>query len=777
MLAYARETVKDRSGSAQHQRVRWWSALALLRAIGSSPAAAAATLRERSRTALAADAAEADVIGRLSVLDLDEESAEGADVIPGADPEELEATLAERTTDKLLRLAREADALRGKDDVKLAKGTAVVKGLVADGYAPIVFCRFIDTAEYVKDALRAALPKDVAVEAVTGLLPPDERRARVDALAQEAKRVLVATDCLSEGINLQEGFDAVVHYDLSWNPTRHEQREGRVDRYGQRRPEVKVVTLYGSNNPIDGIVLSVLLRKHRTIRSSLGISVPVPVDSNAVLEAILEGILIRGRDDQSSADQLGFWEREIIEPKRQELADEWDRVAERERASRSRFAQHAFPLEEVLRARDASRSAVGSGIEVGRFATDALGRLGASVVSRDGRVEVDLREVPTAVRDLIGLEVRERLRLRFAPPLADGEQLVGRTHPIVSALSAHLVDTALDPQSRSIARRAGVIRTAGVTRRTTALLLRLRYDLRTRTRGAGERVALAEEVRVLGFSGPPSEATLIDEAGCRCAPRPRASGNVNPDLARQAIEDLVAGLDALLPVLERLAAQRAADLEAEHERVRDIAATARTHHRHARSCRSMSSASTSSCRHRWPDRWRSAAATSAPRSAPRVACCRPISWDASPRATPRSRASRRPTTASRRACASARPSPQLEPARGRLGGAGGGPGGPTSRASGSRRRIAAIGRAVDLSSMQLEPGVDEDRRAGLRPRTRLRLVAATLHRGGRIARCIRLQSTTDRPLWIALQQMGSPMSPPISSRPRLRHGRPVAEPR
>jgi SNF2 family DNA or RNA helicase len=45
--------------------------------------------------------------------------------------------------------------------------------------------------------------------------------------------VLVATDCLSEGINLQDYFDAVVHYDLSWNPTRHEQREGRVDRFGQ----------------------------------------------------------------------------------------------------------------------------------------------------------------------------------------------------------------------------------------------------------------------------------------------------------------------------------------------------------------------------------------------------------------------------------------------------------------------------------------------------------------------------------------------------------------
>jgi hypothetical protein len=52
----------------------------------------------------------------------------------------------------------------------------------------------------------------------------------------------------------------------------------------------------------------------------------------------------------------------------------------------------------------------------------------------------------------------------------------------------------------------------------------------------------------------------------------KPTANVNPDLARESIERLVAGLDAMAPVLERLAAQRAADLQAEHERVRDIAA-------------------------------------------------------------------------------------------------------------------------------------------------------------------------------------------------------------
>ena len=75
---------------------------------------------------------------------------------------------------------------------------------------------------------------------------------------------------------MQDAFNAVVHYDLSWNPTRHEQREGRVDRYGQPFNKVKVITLYGEDNPIDGYVLEVLLRKHESIRKALGISVPFP---------------------------------------------------------------------------------------------------------------------------------------------------------------------------------------------------------------------------------------------------------------------------------------------------------------------------------------------------------------------------------------------------------------------------------------------------------------------------------------------------------------------
>jgi superfamily II DNA/RNA helicase len=111
---------------------------------------------------------------------------------------------------------------------------------------------------------------------VTGEFTPDERRDRVNAMLGSAQRLLVATDCLSEGINLQELFDTVIHYDLSWNPTRHQQREGRVDRFGQPATIVHSALLYSPDSAIDGAVLDVILKKAERIRAATGVTFPLP---------------------------------------------------------------------------------------------------------------------------------------------------------------------------------------------------------------------------------------------------------------------------------------------------------------------------------------------------------------------------------------------------------------------------------------------------------------------------------------------------------------------
>lgn len=568
VLAYARETAADTSGGALRQRVRWWSALSLLRAMASSPAAAAATLRERSRINEAEDEAAADELGRKSVLDSTEElGEETGDLAPGADPEQEEGETSNRR--KLLAFAREAEKLRGKEDSKLLSLLPHLKTLLDAGFNPIVFCRFIQTAEYVAQELSTRLGRQVEVTCITSRLAPEERSARIEVLdhSASARRVLVCTDCLSEGINLQEKFDAVIHYDLSWNPTRHEQRDGRVDRFGQKIPEVRVLTYYGLDNRIDGIVLDVLLRKHRKIRNDLGVSVPMPVDSEQIVKAVFEGLLLRRMDRPDQQEQLSLFGEDFFLPQREQLHREWENVADREKRSRTMFAQESIKFQEVAAELEAAEKAIGSPQDLKEFFRGSLTISGATV-SDDKVVDVDLAGVSPGLRD--ALEGADTLRVSFEPVTQRNVTPIHRTHPLVEGLAGYVLNSALDREVGGIARRAGVFRTRDVTTRTALLLLRLRFHIVTTVRKE-ERHLLAEDSLVAAFTGTPESPQWLDESEAEALLTASPEGNVPLDVARNALEPLTNSLNELLAPLDILARGRGEELLENHRRVRTAA--------------------------------------------------------------------------------------------------------------------------------------------------------------------------------------------------------------
>ena len=576
VLRYAREKVRDDTGGGVRQRVRWWSALALLRSLASSPAAAASTLRNRAAPSKSETVAEADELGRRSVLDLmEDESQEGNDVAPGG-ADEQEESERKREKEHLRQMAVEAEALYGKPDAKLQNAVKLISDLVKDGFNPIVFCRFIPTAEYVAEELRKKL-KGVAVAAVTGTLPPAEREERVEGLGRHDKRVLVATDCLSEGINLQEHFDAVFHYDLSWNPTRHEQREGRVDRYGQPEDTVRALTYYGIDNQIDGVVLDVLIRKHKQIRTSLGVSVPIPGDTEEVVEAIFEGLLLREESGNDLSDRLPGFD-EFFAPKKEDLYSHWESVRDREKRSRTMFAQESVKVEEVARELEAVRSAIGGGEEVERFAKAAFQAHGAHV-SENGNVKIDLSDVPRAVKDAIGANGTDRIAAKFELPVKDGEVYLSRTHPIIEGLASHVMDTALDPLGESEARRCGVTATFYVERRTTLLLVRYRYHILTSFPSGAERALLAEDCQLAAFAGSASDPQWLDSEEAEALLEAKAEGNVPPDRAEYFLKQVIAEGASLKERLGAAAEERGEELLEAHRRVRQASRQTGVRHR------------------------------------------------------------------------------------------------------------------------------------------------------------------------------------------------------
>lgn len=551
VLDYCLGVVEGAGSDQNTRRMAFWSTLALMRCVGSSPAAALSALRTRLNDL---DALEEQLC--------DEDEADGLDVEPASvvvDDAPLRA------------LIQQAERLTRATDPKVDAVVTLLKPLIAQDANPILFCRFIATADHVAAHLRKAFPK-LRVEAVTGVLAPEDRRARVESMADAQQRILVATDCLSEGINLQHLFDAVVHYDLSWNPTRHQQREGRVDRFGQPSKQVRSVLLFSPDSAIDGAVLDVILRKAEAIREATGVTVPLPEERTAVAGALMRAVLLRKGKVQQLTLDLGY---DLSEDAAQ-VESRWRDAEEGERRSRARFAQNTIRPEEVAPEWQRWRSLLGGPPEVKRFLERAMSRLNAPLEnSPDGTTRAHLHALPLALRERLaarGLEGTRRIV--FEEPGPAGAEVVVRSHPMTAITADYLLEAALHQGDSSVSSlgRIGVWPTTAVQTITTLTLLRLRFKLIVH--GRRERLLLVEEAGALAFTGTDLSSYTAGEDAFRLLESP-ASGNL-ADSARnrfltQARERVQAALDNHGPIAA-YCRERAAALLEDHDRVRSAMA-------------------------------------------------------------------------------------------------------------------------------------------------------------------------------------------------------------
>lgn len=558
VIDYCAEIVEAEEGD-RSRRLAFWGTLALMRCVGSSPAAAARALR--TRAVLDADDAEADLIAARA---LDDEEVMGDDVEPGAaidDP-------------RLADLVSKAEALAAnpKKDPKFTTVKKALGSLIEDGFAPVVFCRFIATAESLGDALGKEF-KGHTVEVVTGALPSEEREHRVAELGEHEKRILVATDCLSEGINLQSWFDAVVHYDLSWNPTRHQQREGRVDRFGQKAERIRTVLIYGENNPVDGAVLEVILRKAIAIEKQTGVQVPMPDDGGSLTKALMSAVLLRARDQRQFS--MEFTMAESKQAKDIDLA--WTNASELEKKARTIFAQRSLKPDDVAPEWEATHKALGGFPETERFVSRALMRLGAKLDQKgDHSYVAPLHLAPDSIRERFVSEglLEDRanpkpLRIAFESRPKAGFQSIHRAHPLTGVLAESFLENALDdktnPNDPATLPRCGVWESTGVTTVTAVLLLRIRHRLDSKGR-LGPKFAMAEEAAAITFNAQNQERLSDGEAAFKLLEA--ESGNVPDRVREMQLGKVLSQLSEYKPQLDTFAAERAAVLAEDHSRVR-----------------------------------------------------------------------------------------------------------------------------------------------------------------------------------------------------------------
>lgn len=166
----------------------------------------------------------------------------------------------------------------------------------------IIFTEYKTTLDYLVQRLEREFGADTGaiVQLYGGM--SDEERERIKLAFNDPTslvQILVATDAASEGLNLQHTARLLVHYEIPWNPSRLEQRNGRIDRHGQARD----VTIFhfASDDDADLAFVARVLEKINDIREDLG-------SVGELFDAAFQRRMMELNDDQ---DVLADLEREI----------------------------------------------------------------------------------------------------------------------------------------------------------------------------------------------------------------------------------------------------------------------------------------------------------------------------------------------------------------------------------------------------------------------------------------------------------------------------------
>lgn len=244
----------------------------LLKRTGSSVAALRATLRRR----LGLPPADEDHDALVGLVESDASDPEEDEIDPGAaqliPPPELSAGEAQLAR----ALLEQAERVPAGRDAKLERLSELLSTELSDRKV-VVFTEYRDTLR----AARRRLESDgVSYVTFHGGTPDRERADALWRFQHDPKvRVFLATDAGSEGQNLQHSCHDLVHLDVPWNPNRYEQRNGRIDRYGQsERPRIWVLVAadrrHGQGRP-EFRALEVVLEKLTRIAHDLGSVGPV----------------------------------------------------------------------------------------------------------------------------------------------------------------------------------------------------------------------------------------------------------------------------------------------------------------------------------------------------------------------------------------------------------------------------------------------------------------------------------------------------------------------
>ncbi|AEE50663.1 helicase-related protein [Haliscomenobacter hydrossis] len=551
-------------------RIKYFAALSLLRGVMSSPAAGYEMLQKRKSKILEPIEITDDEVKDNPIVERwDEQSdSEQIEIIDRAD-------LSDNEWNTLHKLAQKAIELTTiEKDNKVRLGAEQIKLWINKGQSPIVFCRFIATAQYVAKILRSYLPKDVDIRAITSELSDEERREKIEEMAKSPKRVLVATDCLSEGINLQDKFNAILHYDLPWNPNRLEQREGRVDRYGQPgwvdkngtlQNTIDVKVLFGEDNPIDVVVLKIIIEKIQRIQNTSGVSIALADNNRSVMDKVLKEVLLnpeKAQNQFSKQMKLDFGTSAELDELDVEITNEIETAREKAEKIRSIFAHESIMPEEVKKDLHEVDEAIGDVATLEAFVLAASKLLGANVEAVPGGYVFKKTNMDDWMASALGQG--DKIHFSFQSPTPQGFRYLGRNHRFVEQLCHRIIANSLDKERKgNKAARAAVFRTDAVSTQTTLIQFRVRNVIREISK---QHEMVSEEMFLWGYEQTPEGIFTLTMDKCKELLHTSNALDISKERQEIIFEKELQHFQSLHPDFIKVVADRSEELVNAHTR-------------------------------------------------------------------------------------------------------------------------------------------------------------------------------------------------------------------
>ena len=557
LIRFARGISSVETDNRQTQLLRSWAAIALIKGAMSSPAMAVDMLARRKEKINTGEV-------EIHVPSLENtlfEDLENSSDIPRQDLFEALEFRQDEIND-LSALQLEAKLLfTDKLDRKIDVTIKVIKEWISEGFDPIVFCHYISTAQYVAERLRKELPKNIHVEAITSELADEQRKEHIEIMGKAERRVLIATDCLSEGINLQDYFTAVFHYDLPWNPNRIEQREGRVDRFGQTAPLIKTYLLYGEDNAMDTFVLEVLIKKVREIQKSIGVSISIGESSKSIMAEAAKRILFE--EGRNNPVQL-----KLFSDTENTISNELETARRKGENLRSIFAHETIDPEIIKKDLAEVDEAIGDPSAVASFVRNAVQQLGGSC-EWDGKSGYTLQpqNLPSHIKR--HFQGKQIAKVSFVSPTPKGYQYIGRNHQFVEQLCQFLITIAFEPHP-DFGRLARVceIQTDIVVSKTTLIMFRVRNVIKE---VASSKESVAEEMYLWGYHTINGTLETIEYNQAKeLLNNAKALSNLSQERQQEDLEQEIKRFQFLKPQFMELANQRAEKLVEAHGHFKEL---------------------------------------------------------------------------------------------------------------------------------------------------------------------------------------------------------------